>query len=190
MNSLNLPTNSQVEKFEITDIIDRKGLIGTRGVFKLNDQQRFELIDYLAKGYTPGQIIQIVKKNHDIDISYSTIYYYQCHKGWKKKIKELRGHYAQNIHLIPGANKVVRLARMEHVIDQATDDGDLRTVINANEQQRKEFEKDGSGDVTNIYMNNPVYNQLNMLPNDELMRRHREATQKMKLLQNETKEVK
>lgn len=144
----------------------------------LEDEHQLELIKLIAQGLTSSQIIIKFKEELDITLNYRHIYNYRHAKKWQEKIRELKTYYRSNVDSIPGSHKSVRIRRMEFVMDKASKKGDLRAAISANEQIRKEFEKEG-GEI-NIFHNNPVYQQFNNLSNEELIRRHKEATLKIK----------
>lgn len=153
-----------------------KGL--ERGHQKLTEEQKITMIDLIAQGLSGAQVVQRMK-DLGININSSLPYQYQTTEKWKPLLKEKRKFYRDNIEEIDVAHKAFRIRRMDHVQEMATRKGDLRVVVSANEQIRREFEKDG-GD-TNVLFNNTVYQQFNQLSNEELIIRQREATEKLKI---------
>jgi hypothetical protein len=94
-------------------------------------------------------------------------------------LKELREHYRNRLDLIDGSHKAVRIRRVEAIMDKAVKKGDLNVALKANEQTRKEFQEEEGG--TTIYWNNPTYQQFNQLSNEELLKKQKEATEKLKI---------
>ncbi len=152
--------------------------VGKRGTQKLTEEQKLILVDMIAQGLTGTQIIQKMK-DLGVTISQSIPYQYERTLKWKDVIRDRRKFYRDNLEEIDASHKAFRIRRMDHVQEMAARKGDLRVVVAANEQIRKEFEKDGS-DI-NIFHNNPVYQQFNQMSTEELLRKQKEATAKLKL---------
>ena len=146
---------------------------------KLNEEQQLQMVNYIAQGLTAHQIVEKFNDEYDIKISSMLISIYRGTEKWQPKILELRQQYLDRLDLIDGSHKAVRIRRMEHIMDKAVQKGDLRVALSANEQTRKEFQsEDGQ---TTVYWNNPVYQQFNQLSNEDLLKKQKEATEKLKI---------
>lgn len=146
---------------------------------KLNDEQRLQVIHFIAQGLTNSAVVSKVEDEMGIKISTVSIQQYRSATKWQETLKKLREEYLNRLDLIDGSHKSVRLRRMEHVMDKSIKKGDLRVAISANEQMRKEFQNEDG--ATTIYWNNPTYQQFNQLSNEELIKKQKEATEKLKL---------
>lgn len=146
---------------------------------KFSEEEQHILIDLIAQGLTHSQVSERLYEITGKRVSYPLLYQYQNTKKWKPMLKELRDKYFSDISKLDASHKYARIKRMDYVQEKAIKKGDLKTAVSANEQIRREFEREASGEV-NIYHNNPVYQQFNSLSNDELIRRYDEATKRLK----------
>lgn len=145
----------------------------------LTEEQKYALIDLTAQGFTPTIVMRKMKELYDVTVSKPSIAQYAHTDKWKPVLKQLRAKYRENIHDIDLSHKANRLRIVEHVADRAIEKDDLRMALKATEEARREFEKNGDGDVNNIFINNPTYNELNVLSTEELLRRKDNATKKL-----------
>lgn len=146
---------------------------------KLSPEQQLQMVHMIAQGLTPSQIVEKMKEETGISLATPTVYQYRDAQKWQPKIKELREQYLNRLDLIDGSHKAVRIRRMEAVLDKAIKKGDLRVAISANEQTRKEFQSEEG--TINVYWNNPTYQQFNQLSNEELLKKQKEATARLKI---------
>lgn len=179
MSSPKIRTKAELAKIVTAfDIKPNSTAIGSWKMKKLNLQQQHSLIDYLAQGLTTYQAIEKMKDDYGVDISYQLIASYLRVKKWRPMLRELKAKYRANFALLDATHKGVRIKRMDQVMDMAIRRGQLNVAVKANEQIRREFEKDG-GDI-NIYNSSATYQQMNVLSTEELIKRFDEATKKLK----------
>lgn len=150
--------------------------------YKYSEDQKYTIISLLAQGLTPTQVSHECLTSYGFKTSMTNIRRYRDSEKWGKVYKKLSDEHRSRLDLLDASSKYVRVKRMDKVFDQALEKGELKTAISAQEQIRKEFE--GDGDSININFNNPVYQQLNVLSNEELLRKYNEATKKLKELPN------
>lgn len=145
---------------------------------KLSDEMQIELIKFISRGLTASQVRQKMHDEFQMTVDVPLIYYYRNAKHWKAERKKWRDYYREHIEEIDGSHKAFRLHRMEHVMEEATKQGDLRAVLSANTQMKEEFEMEGA-EITNVYWNNPVYQQMIKMTPEQLLLKQQEATKKL-----------
>lgn len=150
----------------------------TKKTWKLTEPQKLQIIDWVAQGLGPNLVVDEFENTYGFTINYQLVCQIRTVKKWSEELEKRRVHYRSRLDLLDNSHKYVRVKRMDEVFNRAIAKGDLSTAISATEQARKEFEKES--ETSNIYINNPVYNQLNVLSNEELKLRHDEAVRKMK----------
>lgn len=182
MNLLKFLTRNKEEKAEVPaelpetlDEAREKRL--AKPTNKLTEEEQLEFVHLISQGLTPTQCVQKFEESTGIKLNITLYYNYIRTKKWKSKITELREQYLNRLDLIDSSHKSVRLRRVEVIMDKALKKGDLKTALSANEQARREFQND---EGTVVYWNNPVYQQFNQLSNEELIKRHKEATEKLR----------
>jgi len=147
--------------------------------WRFTEDQKMILVNLIAQGLTTTQIIQNCKDIHGFAPTTSLIYSVRHSDKWEAKIMDARAKHFSRMDLLDASNKYVRVKRMDAIQDRALKKGDLRSAISANEQIRKEFEKD-SGDTNFIFQNNTLYQQFNTLSTEELVERQKKATKELK----------
>lgn len=172
------PEEDKPQKYQLTSIqSDDDTQSYPTGKNRLTEDQKLIICKMLGEGLTNSMIVKKLEDEHQLKVPPQLIRQYALTPKWKDVIKEHRAKFLQRMDDIDVVHKAVRLKRMDYVQDRAIKTGKLSVAVSANEQIRKEFEKDG-GD-TNIFVNNPTYNQLNVLSTEELLRRKAEATKKL-----------
>lgn len=150
---------------------------------KLNDEHKSYLVGLIAHCYSNAEINEEMYTKFGKTISPALVLQYKKSKRWLPIIKTLREEYEINVPAANMFSKRARLDRLERIYDRAINKDEVDVQLKAVTQGWREVEgKLQDGDTTNVYMSNPVYNQLNLLSNEELMRRHKEATEKLKLI--------
>lgn len=153
---------------------------------KLTEGQKEVIIDYIAQGLTPTQIVNECADKHGIKIFPIAVYQFKQADKWQEKLKVLRKYYQNRMDDIDVTSKAVRMRRLDKIQDKAIKQGRLNVAVSANNEMRRELE--GDGDSTNVYINNPTYNQLNVLSTEELLKKQKEATRKLFEKQSQQKE--
>lgn len=144
---------------------------------KLTHVQQEDLIRLIAQGLTMTQVMDVFEESTGIKLSIGTINDYRFTKKWRPFLDAERDKFLNRIDLLDGSHKAVRVRRMEHVFEKGLKKGDLKVAISANEQIRKEFVQDGD---TTVLLNSPIYAQFNTLTNEELLKRQKDATEKLR----------
>ncbi len=149
------------------------------GSWGFTEEQKMSIMPFIAQGLTHSMVVRECWEKLGIKINTKTIYDYASSDKWIPVIKQLREDYKNHPESLDATDMNVRIRRMDYAMDRAAAKDDLRVIVSTNEQVRKEFEKNG-GDINLMYINNPVYQQLNTLSNEELLRKHEVATKKIK----------
>ena len=140
---------------------------------------QFDICLWLAEGKTTRQIIDLLKDNHNIRMSFANVdQNYRYSKKWLKVIKYLRQRYLKNISRIPIANKAHRLRVIQQGIDECLKwrkrtitangtvyemkVGSLAPLIS---EARKEVEGEHPVVINNVSV---VNNNIKVLKDDEL----------------------
>lgn len=159
-------------------VVDAKQLDSAK-TWKFTEDQKMILVNLVAQGLTRTQITQTCKDVHGFEPTASLIWTVRHSDKWEKLVMEARSKHFARMDLVDPSNKYVRVKRMDAIQERALKKGDLRSAISANEQIRKEFEKD-SGDVNVYLQNNTLYQQFNTLSTEELLERQKQATKLLK----------
>jgi len=64
---------------------------------KLTQEHKFKVCELLSQFYPVPEIIKTIKKNHDIDISTSTVIFYSKSPKWVPVIDRMRNEYISNV---------------------------------------------------------------------------------------------
>lgn len=156
---------------------------------KMNEETRLHLISLIAHCYSNAEIQKEMFEKHGKIISTSLIGQYQRTKKWREAIKKIRQEYELNVPEAKMFSKRSRLDRLERIYDRAVEKEDIDNQLKAVSQGWREIEGNKQEGDTNVYLNNPVYNQLNLLSNEELLRRHKEATEKLRRINGPVRET-
>ena len=90
---------------------------------KLTSDQQVQVCQWLAEMKKPSEVVQLVKKEWDIDITRETITItYLKGEKWQGLIKELHDEWVKNIQHIPIANKAKRLEVLQKIINEAQEE--------------------------------------------------------------------
>lgn len=163
-----------IQIMEVKDIA-----VETKGTWRFTEDQKLIVANLIGQGLTYTQVKQTCSEVHGFLPTAATLYTITHADKWNKIIMEARAKHFARMDLVEPSNKYVRVKRMDLIQERALKKGDLRSAISANEQIRKEFEKD-SGDTNFIFQNNTLYQQYNTLSTEELLERQKRATATLK----------
>lgn len=170
MNSKALLT--EVVSESIPEVPKKKSLMG--GAYKFSEMDKQLMVAMHAQGVTSSEIVERMRLEHNIHVSISQVYKYAHSPKWLPTIRKIREKYLEDISSVAGSHKKVRLQRGENIYDKAIGKNKLDLALKAVEAQRKEMEDGASVHLT--------MNQFNMLSDDELVMKQREALEKIKRL--------
>lgn len=132
------------------------------------------VVSLYATGLTPSEVIERARLEHNIEISVSQVHAYSKAEKWQPLIKKIREKHLDDISSVAGSHKKVRLQRGEQIYDKAIGKNKLDIALKAVESQRKEMEDGASVHLT--------LNQFNMLSDEELILKQKEALEKVQRL--------
>jgi len=139
---------------------------------KLDQDQQLELMEFIARFASIEEINAYFVPTHGVSISQPLVNQYRHTKKWQPIIKKLREKYLISEDEVPGFHKKVRMERNDKIYEKAFKDGDLKTALQANKQQKEEMTKDeGNLSLT--------LNQYNYLTDEELQEKIAEAREKI-----------
>lgn len=184
LTDIRTETRKEVTKSETDRLVDIvKSISHAKNTLenRLTPEGQIYLVSMIANCYSNAEIKQEMFQKFGKAISTALIGQYQMGKKWKPVIKKIRDEYEINVPQARLFSKRSRLDRLERIYDRAIDKGDLDVQVRTVTQGWKEIEGNKKdGETTNMYISNPIYNQLNMLSSEELMKRHKEATERLK----------
>lgn len=175
-NSKNLPINELERLVEAVNSVKPKAFSKEE---RLTQEEKFCLISMIAHCYSNSEIKKEMAQKYAKPISTALINQYARTKKWLVVIAKIREKYNINISDARMFSKRSRMDRYERIYDRAVDKDDVDAQLRAVTQAHREIEGNGDGETNNFYLNNPVYNQLNLLSNEELLKRQKEATQRL-----------
>ena len=148
---------------------------GMQHNWKLSEQEKQIAVSLWATGLTSPEVVERMREEHNVSISVVQVLKYTQAEKWQALIRKIKQETYADLASIAGSHKKVRLSRGEKVYEKAIKKGDLKHALAATESQRKEME--GAGDTLHLTLN-----QFNVLSDDELQVKHREALEKVKRL--------
>lgn len=105
-----------------------------------------EIVQKLARFDTPTQVAKAIKAEHGLDLSVSRVHLYDpttkngaaISEELKTLFHETRAAFLKDIDGIAGANKAVRLRRLDRMATAAEDRGNMALAAQLLEQMAKE----------------------------------------------------
>lgn len=147
---------------------------------KFTEEERYVIVSMLARCYSNTEIKNEIMTRFQKNIDVALLQQYKRTKKWVAVITKLREEYLIDVPMANTAHKRVRLERLDRIYDRAVENGDLKNQLSSTTQAWKEMEGNKKdGDTTNVFWNNPVYQQINALSTEELIKRQQEATKKL-----------
>jgi len=143
-------------------------------IFVVPDAKMY-ICNLLAQYKKPKEIISLIKEEHNIKVSPSSISQYK--KENKELIEKLRTSFLATINDVPIAQKKIRLERADelYTISQELRGGEkVNLSLKCLKEAREEVEGAGSGSVTF-----QQFNQYNALSDEELREKLKEVEEKI-----------
>ena len=174
---IDLQEVTEAEKASAKDLLDKFGShrLGPAKYHKFDLDKQLELMELIARWSTLEEINEYFVRNHKIVVSPSLYRQYKYTQKWKPVIKKFREKYLLNTEDVPGSHKRVRLDRADRIYSKAYSQNNLKIALQANRDSHEmtEGRHANQGDV------NMTFNQYNVLDDEELKIRIKEAQDKL-----------
>ena len=175
----------------LKDLDEYKSVEGkkhTNSTNKLEENEQLELMEFIARFATMEDINSYFIPTYGKFIAPAAVQQYRKTAKWKPIIKKLREKYLLGEDEVAGRHKRVRLDRADKIFEKALQKDDLKTALQANRDQQEmvEGKNVNAGDVS------MTFNQYNVLDDEELRLRIKEAQDKLarKTIDIKPKEIK
>ena len=158
------------------DLISR---IAERGLKKLTEEQRLEVVKRIAWFWGMKRILDFIKEDYGIMVTPVVIYQYKQEEKWKPVIEKFRNEYIHTLSDVPLFHKKKRLEELQEMFESFKEQGDLYKAMLV----LREFRDECEAKKSDLYLTSVTYNEYRNMSNEELDEEYLRLLEQKKRLQ-------